>query len=181
VFNKIKKYNKLLDRELINSYKTNSDLNALGELVARYTHLVASIALGILKNEQKAKNAVQEIFEIIITNLKDYDVKNFNALVYSTTKFHCFKVKNEHKSAGLENDLDEFLEKELLLQKRIKLIEKFMENLNSNQKKCIELFYFEGFSYSEIVKETEFSIEEVKSYIQTGKKNIKFILEKSES
>ena len=86
------KYNELLDRELIHSYKSNSDIHALGELVARYTHLVASIALGILNNEQKAKDAVQEIFKIIITNLKDYNVKNFNALVYSTTKFHCFRM-----------------------------------------------------------------------------------------
>ena len=175
------KYNELLDRDLIHSYKSNSDINALGELVARYTHLVASIALGILNNEQKAKDAVQEIFKNIITNLKDYNVKNFNALAYSTTKFHCFRVKNESKSIGFENDFDEILEKELLLQKRIEPIKKVMENINSNQKKCVELFYFDGFSYSEIVNETEFSIQEVKSNIQNGKKNIKLLLEDSET
>ena len=69
-------------------------MNALGELFARYTHLVVSIALGILKNEQKAKDAVEEIFKIIIEDISNYSVKNFNALVYSTSKFHCFKIKN---------------------------------------------------------------------------------------
>ena len=56
-----------------------------------------------------------------------------------------------------------------------------MDNINSNQKKCVELFYFDGFSYSEIVNETEFSIQEVKSHIQNGKKNIKLLLEDSET
>ena len=42
------KYNKLIDRELIELYKSSNDLNAVGELFARYSHLVVSIALGIL-------------------------------------------------------------------------------------------------------------------------------------
>ena len=89
-------------------------------------------------------------------------------MVYSTTKFHCFRVKNESKSIGFENDFDEILEKELLLQKRIEPIKKVMENINSNQKKCVELFYFDGFSYSVIFNDTEFSIQEVISLIHIG-------------
>ena len=175
------KYNKLIDRELIELYKSSNDLNAVGELFARYSHLVVSIALGILNNEQKVKNTVQEIFEIIIETLRDSNVKNFNALVYSTTKLHCFKIKNESQKIDFEIDFDEVLEKELLLQNRIVILKKSMESLNHNQKKCIELFYFEGFCYSEIVNKTGFSIKEVKSYIQNGKKNMKSLLENSGS
>ena len=174
------KYNKLIDRELIELHKSSNDLNAMGELFSRYTHLVASIALGILNNEQKAKDTVQEIFEIIIQTLGDSNVKNFNAFVYSTTKLHCFKIKNEAHKIDFEIDSDEILEKELLLQNRIVILKKSIENLNHNQKKCIELFYFEGFCYSEIVNQTGLSIKEVKSHIQNGKKNIKSLLENSE-
>ncbi|MBK21603.1 MAG: hypothetical protein CMP63_04700 [Flavobacteriales bacterium] len=175
------KYNKLLDRELIDIYKSNNEINALGELFARYTHLVASIALGILKDEQKAKDAVEEIFKIIIEDISNYSVKNFNALVYSTSKFHCFKIKNGTKNIGIENDFDEILDKELLLQKRIEILKTSLDKISYNQKKCVELYYFSGFSYSEIVSETKFSVKEVKSHIHEGKKNLKSLLEHRET
>ena len=181
MFRSNKKYNKLLDRELINSYKSNSDKNALGELFARYTHLVASIALGIIKNEQKSKNAVQEIFKIIVTDLRNYDVKNFNAWVYNVTKSHCFKVKNANKGISIEDDFEERIEKELLLQKRIEILKSSLDKISPNQKICVELFYFKGFSYSEIVEETKFSIKEVKSNIYNGKRNIKLLLNDNET
>lgn len=180
------KYNKLLDRELIDFYKSEQDMNALGELFNRYAHLVTSIALGILKNEQQAKDVVHEIFEIIVKDLKIHDVKNFNAWIYSVTKFHCFKVKKAPKTIGIEeeiesnDDFEDVLEKELLLQKRIEVLKASMNEIKPDQKRCVELFYLKGFSYKEIVNETGLSIKEVKSHIQNGKRNIKLLMNSNE-
>lgn len=171
-----------MDRELIDFYKSEHDMNALGELFSRYAHLVASIALGILKNETKAKDVVHEIFEIIVKDLKTHDVKNFNAWIYSVTKFHCFKVKKAPQAIGIggeiesQDDFEDILEKELLLQKRVEVLKKSMSEIKPDQKKCVELFYFKGFSYKEIVDETGFSIKEVKSHIQNGKRNLKLLI-----
>lgn len=100
-------------------------MNALGELFGRYAHLVASIALGILKNEQKAKDVVQQIFEIVANDLKHHNVKNFNAWIYSVSKFHCFKLKKAPTVSGIlteiesKDDFEDVLENELLLQKEL--------------------------------------------------------------
>lgn len=186
MFSKKKKYNELSDLELIKAYRAASDMGAVGELFQRYSHLVASIAFGILKNEESAKETAQEIFEVIIKDLKKHEVKNFNAWIFSVTKFHCFKKKKKKLivSESLEieekEDFEENLEQELLLQKRVNILKKALNKLKTNQKQCVELFYFEGLSYLEIVEQTQFSLKEVKSSIQNGKRNLKNMIYNSE-
>ena len=159
-------------------------MNALGVLFNRYAHLVAAIALGILKDETEANDVTQEIFEVVAKDLKNHNVKNFNAWIYSVTKFHCFKVKKKVAVVGdldlqqvpdLE-DADDLLEQELLLQRRIKLLKQAIGEIKPDQKKCVELFYLKGYSYMEVAQETGFTLKEVKSYIQNGKRNLKLII-----
>jgi RNA polymerase sigma-70 factor (ECF subfamily) len=53
-----------------------------------------------------------------------------------------------------------------------------MEQLGESQRKCIELFYLEEISYKEVSIMTGLSMNEVKSHIQNGKRNLRIILEK---
>ena len=48
--------------------------------------------------------------------------------------------------------------------------------LKEGQKICVELFYLEEKSYQEIVDQTGYSMLEVKSFIQNGKRNLKIML-----
>jgi RNA polymerase sigma-70 factor (ECF subfamily) len=45
--------------------------------------------------------------------------------------------------------------------------------LSEEQKQCIELFYFKQKSYKEVSDLTGYSVNEVKSYLQNGKRNLK--------
>lgn len=53
-----------------------------------------------------------------------------------------------------------------------------LEELNNDQKRCVTLFYLEKKSYNEIVDSTGFSLMQVKSYIQNGKRNLKNLMER---
>ena len=55
-----------------------------------------------------------------------------------------------------------------------------MELLNPEQKQTVELFYLQEKSYKEIVDQTGFSMNDVKSYIQNGKRNLKIMLSKTD-
>jgi RNA polymerase sigma-70 factor (ECF subfamily) len=55
---------------------------------------------------------------------------------------------------------------------------KFSIQLNEEQKKCIELFYLEEKSYQQVSELTGFSMLQVKSFIQNGKRNLKILMEK---
>jgi RNA polymerase sigma-70 factor (ECF subfamily) len=68
-----------------------------------------------------------------------------------------------------EDNLHPITEKENLLTK----MEEALEDLNEDQKRCINLFYLEKKTYTEIMQLTGFNFMQVKSYIQNGKRNLK--------
>jgi RNA polymerase sigma-70 factor (ECF subfamily) len=53
-----------------------------------------------------------------------------------------------------------------------------MAFLSEEQRICIELFYLKERSYKEIAELTGHQFNEVKSYIQNGKRNLKIQMEK---
>jgi len=71
--------------------------------------------------------------------------------------------------------LNSALEKEIQYTK----LESAIEELNEDQRKCIKLFYLKERSYNEIADETGYTLNEVKSFIQNGKRNLKIKLEKN--
>ena len=172
------------DSQLLKDYRIHDDLSALGELFQRYSHLAFCVSEKYLKNAEDSKDAVMEIFEQAIMKLKKYEVTNFKSWLYSTIKNYCsYRLKRaaiedifEKKFEQVENffvenpDFDHLLnEKDVLFQK----LENAITQLIDTQKTCIKMFYFERKTYQEIADSTGYSIKQVKSYIQNGKRNLK--------
>lgn len=61
-------------------------------------------------------------------------------------------------------------------EKQLTLMESAIKELKEGQKICIELFYLQEKSYEEVAKMTGYTMKEVKSYIQNGKRNLKIIM-----
>lgn len=87
-----------------------------------------------------------------------------------------YTLQEEAPLLEAEGNLAELLEKEKLLQ----CIENALDDLNEEQKKCITLFYLEKKSYRTIAAITGYSILQVKSHIQNGKRNLKLLVEKKQ-
>ena len=62
---------------------------------------------------------------------------------------------------------------------RFDLLEKCIEELNTEQKQCVQLFYIRQKCYREIVEATGYDASKVKSYIQNGKRNLKICMERN--
>lgn len=54
---------------------------------------------------------------------------------------------------------------------------KGLENLKSEQRTCLELLYLQNKSYREVAEITGYSMKNVKSHIQNGKRNLKIFME----
>lgn len=65
------------------------------------------------------------------------------------------------------------------LENRIQLLEEAIEKLNPEQKICIDLFYLKKYCYQDVSKITGYSLNEVKSHIQNGKRNLKIYITKN--
>lgn len=65
------------------------------------------------------------------------------------------------------------IEKDRLLD----LMNRALHELSADQKRCVTLFYLDRISYQEIAAITGFSLMQVKSNIQNGKRNLKIYLD----
>ena len=75
---------------------------------------------------------------------------------------------------------DTIEDKNLLIEKDNTLSEMqtALKQLSHEQQLCVTLFYLEKKSYTDIASQTGFSMMQVKSNIQNGKRNLKLLLEK---
>ncbi len=184
---KADKYHHMTDQELLGQFYADQDNEWLGHLLQRYTLLLLGVSMKYLKNEEEAKDSVQQIFLKVIQELQKYKVEYFKSWLYMVAKNHCLmKLRERHGhmtteiterlefKAGEETDLNALNENEHTLE----LMEQSMTELNSEQQQCLTLFYLQKKSYQQVADETGYSMLQVKSYIQNGKRNLKILLEK---
>jgi RNA polymerase sigma factor (sigma-70 family) len=181
----------LKDEELISKYRFSHDNSYLGELFLRYVPYVFGVSLGTLKNQREAEELTLTVYNKISSDLKRIEVKNFSTWLHQLVKNLC-SIEVKKKSAG-EGESKNILIEELTHDDEGMYInasensksEKIDTNslrlaintLNENQKICIDLFYIQNKSYQEVADSTGFSINQVKTNIQNGKRLLKTYLE----
>lgn len=179
------KYKHIEDKELLQNFYADRNNEWLGILLQRYTLLLLGVCMKYLKNEEEAKDAVQQVFLKSITELHKYKVDYFKSWLYMVAKNHCLmKLRDKGKTPVEINEQmlstpDESDTKSNYIEKDITLtnMETALQQLNKEQQQCVTLFYLQKKSYSEITEETGYSLLQVKSYIQNGKRNLKILLQ----
>lgn len=180
------KYNHIDDNELLQRFYADHDNEWLGILLQRYTMLLLGVCMKYLKNEEDAKDSVQQVFLKAINELHKYKVDYFKSWIYMVAKNHCLmKLRDKGKYTAEINEQimttpDETTDKNNYIEKDRALTDmaQALTQLNKEQQLCVTLFYLEKKSYQEIVAQTSFSLLQVKSHIQNGKRNLKILLEK---
>lgn len=173
------------DAQLLKRYRAGGDLAVLGTLYQKYMQLVYGVCLKYLDDEEAAKDAVMNIFEELIGKVKNHEIQQFRSWLYVLARNHCLmQLRSSKKIATVERD--DFMEFNPVLhpdddnrESALNALEKCMEKLTSAQKQSVDLFYLKQKCYKDIADETGFSMNEVKSYIQNGKRNLKICLERS--
>lgn len=179
-----KEFQHLTDQQLLQAFYETGNKRLLGILLQRYTLLLLGVCMKYLKNEEAAKDAVQQIFLKVIGELKRYKVQYFKSWLYMIAKNHCLmQLRNKNHivtDAEINFNADEetVFQKHLEKEKLLSLLEVSLEQLNDEQRRCITLFYLDKKSYQQISAETSFSLQQVKSFIQNGKRNLKLLVEK---
>jgi len=188
--NKPGELHEMPDHELIQAYRKEENPEMISELFIRYTHLVYGICLKYFNDKEEAKDAVMEIFEGLITGIPEHEIRNFKNWLFSVSRNHCLMLLRKKKMIQFADDsfkennegivvesLDEmhqdktrqeYAESELIIA---------MNQLKDEQRICLELVYLKEKSYQEVGEITGYTINEVKSYVQNGKRNLKIKLE----
>jgi RNA polymerase sigma-70 factor (ECF subfamily) len=147
--------------------------------------LVYGVCLKYLKDEDESKDAVLEIFEQLITDLLKHDIVNFKSWLHSVTRNHCLmQLRKEQTQQKRVNEYQYAVEQDGVFEQPFQLhekqvqetqltdLEKALLELKEEQRVCIELFFLKEKCYEEVAEITGYTMNQVKSYIQNGKRNL---------
>lgn len=177
------------DEVLAARYRTSGELALLGELYARYLHLMYGVCFQYLRDDEASKDAVMGLFEKLITELQRHEVQRFAPWLYATARNYCLMQLRSNKNrreqplshlteeAGVEiaNPLHH-QELEAMQRAELDALEAGLGELSPIQRQCLRLFYLENQSYQQIATTTDHSLKQVKSALQNGRRMLRQLL-----
>lgn len=181
------RHNDISDQQLLSNFYSDHNNEWLGILLQRYTLLLLGVCMKYLKDEDEAKDSVQQIFLKVIQELQKYKVDYFKSWLYMVAKNHCLMRLRDRNGKQITEINDRLPiapgeETDKAAQAKtdytIELMQDTLKELNPEQKQCVTLFYLEKKSYQQVSEETGYNLLQVKSYIQNGKRNLKLLIEK---
>lgn len=161
-------------------------MTVLGELYQRYMDMVYGVCLKYFKESEAAKDAVMQVFEELVSKLKKHEVENFRGWLHQVAKNYCLmqlrtprNLKTvEFKTELVQNEESVHLNGILEKEESFKQLEFCLGTLTDDQRKAIQLFYLQGKCYNEIAEITGQEWNQVRSFIQNGRRNLKLCMEK---
>ena len=186
----------LSDEELVFRYQADENPAWMGELFDRYTHLVFLVSMKYLKDEMESEDMSMRIFEKLMKDLKKYEVKAFRPWLHTVVKNQCLVYLDQQKrlrkrADQYEQEVKAEPQAEALplnghthaheREAQLLLMEQAMHLLKDEQRVCLDLFYLQQKSYQEVADTTGFTLKQVKSYIQNGKRMLRKHMEESRS
>jgi RNA polymerase sigma-70 factor (ECF subfamily) len=177
------------DAELIALYKDSGDLRVLAELYQPYMDLVYGVCLKYFKDAEQSKDGVMQIFEELIGKVKKHELENFKSWLYMVAKNHCLMQLRTPKNfktveipeSLMQNEENVHLNGVLEKEKNLQRLEYCLATLSEEQRRAVQLFYLDGKCYNEIVELMGQEWNQVRSFIQNGRRNLKLCMEKVES
>jgi RNA polymerase sigma-70 factor (ECF subfamily) len=174
------------DQELIDKYRRTHNNEVLGILYERYMHLVYGTCLKYLKDREAAKDAVMNIFEELMTKLRNHEVDNFKSWLFVVSKNHCLMLlRKESRSRTVEIPISLMQSEEeihlngvLEKEKHLTDLEDCLQSLADEQQQTVRMFYLDNKCYNEIAEMTGMEWNRIRSHIQNGRRNLKICMDK---
>ncbi|KAA9333086.1 sigma-70 family RNA polymerase sigma factor [Hymenobacter busanensis] len=178
----------LTEAELLARYRQHGDVQDLGRLYEPYMPLVYGVCLRYLRREDDSKDAVMQIFEKLVVDLRRHEVQHLSSWLHTTARNYCLMELRRRKSApetlaltmptaaDVESGGAAHLfsaDGEATTEEQLQQLEAGMARLPPEQYRCLDLFYRQQKSYQEIAALTGYDLPKVKSYLQNGKRNLK--------
>jgi len=156
------------------------DVSAFEELYDRHSRIVFALIQRILQQASTSEEVVQDVFLALWRNAAQYDQSRGPFVPWLLTlarnrALDQLRLKSERQRRR-EDQTEELppvvtmpdFEGSLDEQRRAKRVRDLMAALNPQQKRAIELAYFEGLSHSEIANALKEPLGTVKSWIRNG-------------
>ncbi|MCA0395976.1 MAG: sigma-70 family RNA polymerase sigma factor [Bacteroidetes bacterium] len=180
------KYAQYSEQELLERFYADRNKEWLGALLERYTLLLLGVCMKYLKQEDAARDAVQQIFLKAITEMEKYRVDYVKSWLYMIARNYClmqFRDKNRfpveiNDRMPLEEDRENQLLEAKEKEKMLTFMHEELAQLGDEQRQCVTLFYLEKKTYQQVAEQTGYNLGQVKSFIQNGKRNLRLMIQR---
>ncbi len=177
---------RLSDEQLIARYRDQDDMDALAFLFDKYLELIFGVCMKYFKQPQDSEDGTMALFEVLVIKLKTHEVRSFKSWLYVLTKHYCLQKLRQSRTTLVKDSegilmqlVDEMHHEDVeLIEKKESGLRACIQRLPAEQKRAVELFYFESKSYLEIADMLSVDKEKVRSFIQNGRRNIKICMNK---
>lgn len=167
------------DAEIIREYLKTQNSHYFSQLYRKYAGKVYGKCLSILRNEDEAKDAVQDIFVKIMLNLGNFGEKSqFSTWIYSITYNFCIDlIRKRKKEKTLFGDdmerapdvAEEDVPDEFMLEMDVKYLKRVLEDLNTGDRMILLMKYQDDMSIKEIADTIDKTESAVKMKIKRAK------------
>lgn len=177
------------DEELLKHYKQSGNKDLFADLFKKHVSVVYGTCLFYLQDKDEAQDATMQLFEKLLLDINNREIDNFKGWLSFVVRNYCISIirKNKSQNKNIKSYYEfEYEDANYETEEKINAVsdDVMLENmklclpkLKENQRVCVELFYLNNKSYQDIANQTGFTLNEIKSYIQNGKRNLKLLLE----
>jgi RNA polymerase sigma-70 factor (ECF subfamily) len=157
------------------------DESALSALYDRYSGMVFSVVMRIVRDSQAAEEILQDVFHQLWRNASRFDAERG-----SLPGFLMVGARNRaisrmrRKGEGLQDELNENtvvlpynLESSIAQKQLLGKVTGAMDSLPAPQRQAVELAYFEGLTHSEIATRTGEPLGTIKTRLRTAMETLK--------
>ena len=160
------------DDEVLVVAMAAGDRAALATLYERHAPLLLGLALRIVRERREAEDLLHDVFLEAWRSAKDFDPKRGRVRTWLAIRMRS-RALDLQKSARVSRNtgdagLDLLVDDAEAASPDHRRVRSALAELGSDQRRVLELAYFEGLSCSEIAKRVEIPIGTVKSRLAAG-------------
>ncbi len=172
------------DRELAERLR-NHETGAMAVLYDRYGRLVYSVIFAVVRDSGTAEDLVQETFLRVWNRMQGFDAAR-GALGPWVLAVARNRAIDHVRSAAARMSQNSFeiaehdhpsvfvdMEGDLFAASQARTIREALKRLNDNQRRCIELAYFEGLSQTEMADRLGQPLGTVKTWVRTALRSLR--------
>ncbi|MBL0096916.1 MAG: sigma-70 family RNA polymerase sigma factor [Bacteroidetes bacterium] len=175
------KHSQKSDEDLLSAYKATGDGEVIAVLYDRYAQLLFGFCMKYLKDEEGSKDVVGQLFAKLFDDLKRFEVQHFKAWVTRVAFNACMsRLESERRNVYVREEFPEVEESAGASEgvpDETEVLEA-MKSLKEEQRVCLELFYLNELSYAQVSERSGYQLNQVKSFIQNGKRNLELYFRK---
>jgi len=148
----------------------NSEIN-IEEFYLRYGAMVLRRCRQLLKNEERAKDAAQEVFAKLLINKKQLKDQYPSSLLFKISTNTCLNMIRDHRNRQLQDGEDilesiaayDESEEKIVMQD---ILKKIFKKENPSTREIAVMLYVDGMTHQEVADEIGLSVSGVRKRIR---------------